>query len=372
MKRYVAAFLVIVSLSLSIAPAVNIAITPDFKRDELFSKKFLYNMDFASALLARILYPQGISTAPKQVIIGYDDWLFLGDEYQDSISYARRTPTEKDIALGRQIGDAAQAWDAYFASKGVKLFRVMVAPDKGTIYPEHLPLWARPASPGVTDALFSGTSAAPYVDLRRALLDAKGKHQQALYYKTDSHWNTLGTAIAFRHFAQQVGAAAPEITWPSAAAYELSSVTSKNGGDLANFLRLTNWLSDVEPMVRAYEPAAPASRYDFDAKKFTGVGPNLMLGSPLTPVLITSESALNKKKVLWLRDSFGAAMSPLMSATFSDVLQLHWSKAVNPDGRLVPLVEEFKPDYVFYTVVERFAMSEWFAIHPPEGAGSSN
>lgn len=371
MKRYVAAFLVIAALSLSIAPAVNIATAPELKRDELLSKKFLYNMDFASALLAAVLYPMGISTSPKQVIIGYDDWLYMGDEYQDSISYARRPATAKDMALGRQIGSAAQAWDAYFASKGVKLFRVMVAPDKGSIYPEQMPLWARPASPGVIDALFSGTGAAQYIDLRRALLDAKGKHPQALYYKTDSHWNTLGTAIAFQHFAQHAGAAAPEIQWPSAAAYELSSVTSKKGGDLANFLRLTNRLNDVEPLVRIYEPAVPTSRYDFDTQTFIGSGPSLRIGSPLTPLLFTSESALNKKKVLWLRDSFGAAMSPLMSATFSDVLHLHWNKGINPGGRLVQLVDEFKPDYVFYTVVERFSMSEWFAIHPPSAADNS-
>lgn len=371
MKRYVTAFLVIAALSLSIAPAVNIAIAPELKRDEWLSKKFLYNMDFASALLAATLYPMGISTSPNQVIIGFDDWLYMGDEYQDSISYARRPANAKDIALGQQIGNAAQAWETYFASKGVKLFRVMVAPDKGTIYPEHMPAWARPTSHGVTDALFSGTGAAQYIDFRSVLLKDKGKHPQALYYKTDSHWNTLGTAIAFQHFAQHAGAAAPEIEWPAAAAYELSSVTPKNGGDLANFLRLTNRLNDLEPLVRAYEPPAQTSRYDFDTKKIIGFGPSPRIGSPLQPLLFKTESALNKKKVLWLRDSFGAAMSPLMSATFSDVLQLHWSKAVNPGGRLVQLVEEFKPDYVFYTVVERFAMSEWFAIHPPLAADSS-
>jgi hypothetical protein len=58
-------------------------------------------------------------------------------------------------------------------------------------------------------------------------------------------------------------------------------------------------------------------------------------------------------------------MSPLMAATFTDVLQLHWTEAIKPGGRLLPLVDAWKPDYVFLTVVERDSRAESFAAFPP-------
>ena len=58
-------------------------------------------------------------------------------------------------------------------------------------------------------------------------------------------------------------------------------------------------------------------------------------------------------------------MSNLMAATFSEVVQIHWSEALNPGGRFVELVDKFKPDFVFITVVERAARSQNFTVFPP-------
>jgi hypothetical protein len=54
-----------------------------------------------------------------------------------------------------------------------------------------------------------------------------------------------------------------------------------------------------------------------------------------------------------------------MAVTFSDVLQLHWSKAKQPEERLLSLIDRFKPDFVFITVVERAARDRWFTSYPP-------
>jgi len=72
---------------------------------------------------------------------------------------------------------------------------------------------------------------------------------------------------------------------------------------------------------------------------------------------------LNGKKVLWLRDSFGTAMAPFMAATFSETLQIHYETA--DTALLARLVETFKPDYVFVTVVERAARRKRFGSVPP-------
>ena len=76
-----------------------------------------------------------------------------------------------------------------------------------------------------------------------------------------------------------------------------------------------------------------------------------------------TEGALNNKKVLWLRDSFGSAMSQLMALTFSDVLEVH--NDMKLDARFAQLVEDWKPDYVFVTVVERTFKAVPFTSDPP-------
>ena len=365
MKHSVFVFLSAVLLSLLVVPVINILAVPNRDAIKWTEKSFLYNMDFASRWTARLLYPLGISTDPKQVIVGRGGWLYLGDQHEQTLSVDRRPPTEADIILGKQIGAATEAWDAYLASKGVKVFRIMIGPNKGTIYPEHMPAWSKSTSPNATDALLTGTGAGIYVDLRPPLLAAKEAYPEALYYKTDTHWNYLGAGVVFRAFAQQVGEDAPELQWPSEKSYELARTDPRGGGDLANFLRLQASLSDHEPMIHASSLSVETTQSDFDTKNILHQGGNPAVGSPTKPLLVKSVGALNNKRVLWLRDSFGSALSPLMAATFSEVLQLHWGEAIKPGGRFVQLVEEWKPDYVFFTVVERGSRAPWFAAYPP-------
>lgn len=365
MRRGVLIFICIVLASLLVAPAVNILAAPDRDAIRWNRKAFLYNMDFASRWLARLLYPLGISTDPKQVIVGRDGWLYLGDLHEQTLSVDRRLPTQADIAQGRLIGAAAEAWDAYLASRGVKVFRIIIAPNKSAIYPEHMPAWARPALSNATDALLAAAARGRYIDLRLPLLAAKPSHQEALYYKTDTHWNFLGAALAFRAFAQQVGEADRELQWPSDKAYGVSRVDPRGGGDLANFLRLTESLADHEPVIHAASLSVDTTQSDFDTRRLLRRGGNPAVESPTRPLLVSCAGALNDRKVLWLRDSFGTALAPLMAATFSEVLQLHWDEAIKPGGRFVQLIEEWKPDYVFVTVVERASRTPWFAAYPP-------
>ena len=364
MRRRVVIFLSAVLLSLLVVPAINILSTQSCDASKWRKSAFLYNTDFASRLIARSLYPLGISTEPKKVIIGRNNWLYLGDEFQKTRTVDRRPPTEADFLLGKQIGAATEAWGAYLSSEGVKLFRIMIAPNKGTIYPEHLPTWAKPAAPNATDALLAGTTATHYIDLRGVMLAAKANQLEALYYKTDTHWNFVGAGVAFRSFAQQIRTEAPELHWLPETVYEVSRVNPRGGGDLAKFLRLSTSLTDSEPMISALDLYVETTQYDFDTKQVIYRGGNPIVELTEKPMLVKSEGALNNKKVLWLRDSFGTAMSPLMAATFSDVLQLHYVVATMPGGRFAQLVKNWKPEYVFLTVVERASRDSNFGAYP--------
>lgn len=78
-----------------------------------------------------------------------------------------------------------------------------------------------------------------------------------------------------------------------------------------------------------------------------------------------SPRARNKKRVLWLRDSFGLALAPFLAATFTETIEIHWSEALRSHGKqLVELVDSWDPDYVIVTVVERDALSGALAQYP--------
>jgi len=322
-------------------------------------------MDFASRWATTILYPLGISTAPTQVIIGKNGWLFLSSMYDSRLSEYRKPTPEIDQLTAKNIEDAVAAWDAYLSSRGVKLFRIMIGPNKDTIYPENTPFWARPASPTPADALFAADTGRYYVDLRPALLDGKQSRKEAIYFKTDTHWNAIGAGIAFKDFARQIAMVAPEINWPDASIYDLVKVIPKDGGDLAYFLRMNSILGDVEPITKVSGLPLSITQVDFDTGKILSSGPNVSISQPTKPLLVKSSGALNNKKVLWLRDSFGNSLSPLMAATFTDVMHLHWTEALKPEGPFARLVNDWRPDYVFVTVVERSAQSSLFTVMPP-------
>lgn len=364
MKRRILTFIAVTLSILLVVPIINGQRTPAGEPVRWRDRDFLFNMDFLLPHIAGLLYPLGISIAPRQVIIGQQGWLHLGDQYAQTVSDDRRLAEATDLEHARQIADASEAWASYLKNQGVKMFLILVGPNKSSIYPESLPAWAKPAEGNPTDSLFAAASR-HHVDLRQALRTARHTQPEALYFSTDTHWNFLGAGAAFQAFAEHASRIDQTIVWPPANDYLLSRSLKHPGGDLANFLRMSDTLSDPVPMTIGVEKPLPTQQLDFDTREVRYQGPNGATDTQLRPLLVKSPQALNQRKVLWLRDSFGTALSPTMAATFSEVVQLHWSEALKPGGRLVQLVENWKPDYVFITVVERDARSEAFTRYPP-------
>jgi hypothetical protein len=198
-------------------------------------------------------------------------------------------------------------------------------------------------------------------------LAAKEGTTTPLYYKTDTHWNHLGAALAIKAFSDQARKTMPQIHWLPDEAYVEVGMNKRPQGDLMNFLRISNASADIEPVIQASRLPIKTKQYNVDSKQLVYEGENPPVAAPINPLLVHSSGALNNKKILWLRDSFGTAMSPLMSATFSDVLQVHWRDAIKQDKKVLQLINEWKPDYVFITVVERDAKSqEFLSMRLPE------
>lgn len=342
-------------LGLSLVPLLNLFFTPTPVALRCCSATQLFNMDLVLRGVSAGLYRLGISIDPQNAVIGRSNWTFLGDRFERSVSTNRRTGNANDVKQGEAFAAEAARWDAFFRRNGVKTFQIMVAPNKESIYPENLPDWAAPGVPGVTDALFRGIGDSVFHDFRQPLLAAKQRDPTHLFYQHDTHWNTWGASQAFRAFADRMRSELPEVRWPQDEHYRLLRVERRTGGDLADFLRLGSGLSlDEEPILGA--TALPRELVHTAYGMNRPVDAERVADSRVAlahPVETRNALALNRARVLWLSDSFGGPMADLMHASFSDVVRMHWRDALRDGGSLVRLLDEWQPEYVFVTVVER-------------------
>lgn len=340
-------FILTTFLALLTIPVMNYYRAGD---DFEFSRKTLFNVDYFIPLIQEQVFPLGLSLDSEQVVIGKEGWLYLGDQYKENITTRRNGVSIAEVERAKDLQLGLAQWDSYFKSKGVRVFQVMMGPDKKTIYPEYLPDWAKPAVTTRTDALLSGEHSDLISDIRPSLITAKKEYENDLYYKTDTHWNSLGAWVAFSAFIKDVSVdkGLIEGDWLSNDQVSVSSVSPAEGGDLSNFLRLK--IIDERPIMTLGKEIN-VTRIDFNTGEIKGDRGNPDVSPPTSPLLFKNPEALNSAKVLWLRDSFGGPITPYMSATFSETLQVHYNY-VNSTS-LVDLVESFKPDYIFITSVER-------------------
>jgi hypothetical protein len=366
MKNKIAVFFISTFLILMISPVFNLATRLPGHTDEhvkWWELSFLYNIDFAMPLVGGLYNLLGISIDPGEVLVGKDGWFFLGDDYVGSISVKRNGMTAEDASTIEKVTANQKKWENWFKQHGVKQYRVLIGPDKDSIYPEYLPEWAAHSPDAVSAQLLKNAPPGVYVDAFSPLLAAKDK-SQPLYFKTDTHWNDRGAWIAFMALANNLSKAEPALVWPDVADGDVVAVTDREGGDLSRFQRIQSWTHDQEAVLRFREKfSIPVERYDYESGALLGTNNNLPNLAPRRPELFASPKALNNKKVIWLRDSYGISLSPFMAATFSKVIQVD-HESINSDG-LTKLVERFKPDYVLYSVVERASRRGLF-LTPPD------
>jgi len=140
MKKKVVIFFVMVFFVLSIIPFINIISGMKIKA------KKLYNVDFIIPYISKFLYPYGINIFSDEVVIGKNDWLFLGDNYAQTITLARSgvdLSYAEDASVKNNI---LYEWSRFFFSRGVKDFKILVGPNKSTVYSEFLPGWMKLSS----------------------------------------------------------------------------------------------------------------------------------------------------------------------------------------------------------------------------------
>ncbi|WP_020668973.1 alginate O-acetyltransferase AlgX-related protein [Amycolatopsis nigrescens] len=282
--------------------------------------------------------PQGTGgqdpTAPKitfpQVIPGKDGWLYYGEDFN-----ARCNPV-MDVD---HVVRALQKLRAAVESSG-RRFEVMIAPDKSTMVPEHLP----DSYPGKDCAKARSAEfwqrvprEAPAIDLRTEVTQTTQRVGHQLYDPNDTHWNFEGGLTMAKVLAERL---APGST----ASWQVAPLPGLRPwpADLARMLGRTE-----ERQLQGYTLAPDGTT---DRARY-------LISDFMTPIRVTHPSSQRSPgtiggKVGVLADSFSQFATPFLTASCQDLMIVHnETMAQAPPDQIAELLVD--RDVVAVEFVER-------------------
>jgi hypothetical protein len=267
--------------------------------------------------------------ATRDVVLGQDGWLFYSGEgtREDKQSPRGKGFSQQELTDYQHLLERRRDW---LAQRGIT-YVFVVAPDKQSIYPEHLRAGAKPAKTKLDQFVehMHSHSTVTVPDLRPALREAK--RVAPTYFKTDSHWNHFGGFIACQEIVKALSKQVPGSESLSLDSFELKRTDSK-GGDLAEMLGVQAAEKNVALVPKPGLPALVE----------TVQNPNFVCPTYFT----TNTSAAGK--VIVFRDSFGTALIPFLGYHFAEAAYF-W----NMGDFDVRTIEQTKPTVVISEVVER-------------------
>ena len=295
----------------------------------------------------------------KKVIIGDNGWFYVTVDslIEDFQGKYRLTPLQ--LESWKNDLENKEKW---LARRGIK-YLFVVAPNKQTIYPEHMPLRYR-----ITKGKTQMDQLAEYLDLHSTvqILDLRdpllhAKQENLVYYKTDAHWNDIGVYIAYTSIMDKLSGWFPDIAPLGPEDFENKLFYDNKGGEIAEILQLVNELPEGEShLFRLKSPHASNRQY---LVKKEGVDE---FKKKMLPFYRNCRQA--NRRVLVLRDSFFTDLDPLIAEhfrqslyiwTFRPLLGDEWQFRTWTSGNLSieALIDYFKPDVVIEEKAERLIFS---------------
>jgi alginate O-acetyltransferase complex protein AlgJ len=255
-------------------------------------------------------------SSTSRVIKGENDWLFLnkGRMLDNFIGQAKLD--ESTLSLWQQnLIDKQRA----LKNLGIEYFFVSI-PNKMTMYPENLPEYIRELA-GITRLdqfsayLRKQEHFDAYTDLEFALSAYQLINpQEILYYKTDTHWNSLGAFIAYRQIMQRLSDRFPELH----AALDMRNMRRENRDEDADLAIMLGKAGSLTEPTYDLVPDAPCGRGQFtpvmSADEWSAQG------NDLESLPIETGCPDKNLTALVIHDSFGVYIRPFLSESFNRVV----------------------------------------------------
>ena len=262
--------------------------------DNWFSEHFAFRQQMVTAdgrLKASVL-----GTSPNDdVIVGSDGWLYYGETANDFL----RTDTLTQRGIDNIVHNMDMIND-YCQQNGLN-FIFTVAPNKNTLYPEHMPKNYVPSDNASNlEMLTAKLSDRSYnLDMKSALLSAQSN--MPLYHKTDTHWNNMGAYVGHNAIMSKLGRESCPV-----------------GG---NWTVRNDRLGDIAAMIYPAEDAKDAQLYTDYQFTYQYQGHFRALDD----VTIQTVCEKGQGELTMFRDSYGEAILPYMAETFASA---EFSRAV--------------------------------------------
>lgn len=360
-------FLAVVCLVIGTLPAINL-----YKLSKDYDFKKLFNTDELEKYVNYSFYKLfNISLESNSVVVGEDDFLFLGNRYANVLHKSQGLFDFKkaDVILWADKLKSVQQW---YESRGVQ-FVLVIAPNKHSIYNNKMARWSTIDSSNrtITDEVvgIAKTKEINLLDLRSTLIESKKKYDDLLYLKTDTHWNGLGASIAYEETIKYLNNRYN--THYKTPVYSYRKVDDR-GKDLANVLKIRSLLpNNHETSVwfdfdRQYDVCLGdinKKTHDLEECDFKGNPASSSNGHPQYKYTV-NEDAINNADLLMLSDSFGRHNSQLYTPSFENIWKLPYG-SIN-GVKLSNFVNNHKPDIVIYQVVERALYNQGIVTSLPE------
>lgn len=277
----------------------------DYVNDGFYARQELIT------LWAQLLTPLGHS-AEDDVILGTDGWLYYAPEIEQWAGV--ETMTDREIFAAAYNLSLMQEYAAGLSAR----FAFTIAPDKSSLYPEHLPGYPESDAPSNAERLKTVLDEldVAYVDL----FEFFESQDEVLYFEHDSHWNSRGAALAADAINSALGVSS---NYGEGFDYE----TSQHTGDL-------------------FEMLYPAGEDGETNDEPTAM--NFNQGENVRPDSITIDTTgAGELNLLMFRDSFGELLYPFMAESSAAA---RFSRMAAYD---LTLAEELSSTAVVIELVER-------------------
>jgi len=312
--------------SLTVDGGVNLGLLAD--AGAYFEDHFAFRTQLVDAN-ARLREGLFLTSAAANVVTGTDGWLYYANELDDFHRITLREAALRNAA--RNLWLVQQGLEA----RG-KNFVLIVAPNKSTIHPEHMPYYeAQGTGKTNLDYLYAllDEYGVHYVDVRDGLAGV----DPLLYFERDSHWNERGSLVAYEALCSSLGRTAIDFEAGETAPQD-------HEGDLDGMLH---------PLSLVPEQQEHHTLLD----SYTVVNEDVV-ESVESPYIVCSSTLKGAQgNLLMYRDSFGNNLLAPMAATYGQSV-FYWAVPYNMDDSLVA----FADDVVIERAERHLAT---FAADPP-------
>ncbi len=262
-------------------------------------------------------------SATDKVILGEDGWLYYADTLADYEGTSEMSE--------RQVFNAARTLFLMeeYAKKREISFVFAAVPNKNTLYFEQMPYEKGSKTTNIEQIQWAlEAKNVTFCDL----LDIFSAQNEPVYYKTDSHWNGFGSALAYDALLQSLGR--------EGHLSEEAFVDEPHRGDLTDMLYPASDDTEMGPVL---------ARERTFSYKGNVRGPDDMT--------IRTTSDTGTGSLLMFRDSFGNTLHADLAESFSAAC---FSRAMPYD---LTLLEKEQADTLIVEIVERNLI--WLAQKAP-------